>query len=102
MVDRRLLSYDPYTGIKRTFEYDHSDDTFSIITEQDWDDIGEANQQARNDAPTRWGDMAKVASIPLTVYYDLIKKGIIHDQAALKKWLNDPENQVFRTRGGRV
>jgi hypothetical protein len=24
------------------------------------------------------------------------------DQKALKKWLNDPDNRVFRTRGGVV
>jgi hypothetical protein len=24
------------------------------------------------------------------------------DQKALKKWLNDPDNKVFRTRGGVV
>ena len=26
----------------------------------------------------------------------------IDKQKALKKWLNDPENRVFRTRGGEV
>jgi hypothetical protein len=26
----------------------------------------------------------------------------IMDQKAMKKWLNDPDNSVFRTRGGKV
>ena len=46
--------------------------------------------------------MSRVASIPLTVYYDLKQKGILDDQAAMKKWLNDPDNELFRTRKGKV
>lgn len=102
MVDRRLFSHDPATGITRWFEYDHTDDHFSIITEQDVDPIIEATKQDFNDAPQKWGDMARVASIPMTIYYDLLRKGIIHDQAAMKRWLNDPDNRFFRTRPGTV
>jgi hypothetical protein len=46
--------------------------------------------------------MSRVASIPLTVYYDLKQKGILDDQTAMKKWLNDPDNELFRTRKGKV
>jgi hypothetical protein len=35
-------------------------------------------------------------------YMDLKKKGILDDQVALKRWLNDPENRYFRTRPGQV
>jgi hypothetical protein len=34
------------------------------------------------------------------VYYDLKRRGIADDPAALKKWLNDGDNRVFRTREG--
>jgi len=46
--------------------------------------------------------MARVASIPLNVYYDLKRRGIADDPKAMKKWLNDPDNRVFRTREGTV
>jgi len=47
----------------------------------------------------------KVAEIPATVYYDLVKKlgEPRHDNLkAWKRWLNDPENRAWRTTGGRV
>jgi hypothetical protein len=50
----------------------------------------------------RYGEWSKVASIPLSVFYDLKQKGIVDDPAAMKKWLNDSENKFFRTRPGRV
>ena len=87
----------------------HADGEGGLVfeTRQDVSGIVEANKREFNqyDERAKWSDEVygnKVASIPLTVYYDLIKKGIIHDQAALKKWLNSPENQVFRTRGGTI
>jgi len=49
----------------------------------------------------------KIASLPLAIINDLNAKGImrgfhIQDPKAMKKWLNDPDNRVFRTRGGEV
>jgi len=46
----------------------------------------------------------KVAEIPATLYYDLVKKlgDPKHNMAAWKRWLNDPENRFFRTTGGSV
>jgi len=49
----------------------------------------------------------KIAELPLAVINELNVKGIMRgffivDQKAMKKWLNDPDNQVFRTRGGQV
>jgi hypothetical protein len=41
-----------------------------------------------------------VASIPLSVYYELKRQGIADDPKALRKWLNQSENQAFRTREG--
>lgn len=99
---KRHLSYDPILGIKRTFHWDDSNDTFLIQTTQETTDIVEANKLAYNDAPDRMGDLTRVASIPLSLYFDLKKKGIADDDAAMKRWLNDPDNRFFRTRPGRV
>jgi hypothetical protein len=49
----------------------------------------------------------KVASIPLVVFQELEKQGItrglqVLDMDRFKAFLNNPDNQVFRTRMGRI
>jgi hypothetical protein len=88
------------------------DDNVIIETRQDVTDIIEDNNNQRKytDKRTRWGDDLfdnKIASIPLTVFDELNKRGIVRgfqviDQKAFKKFLNDPDNRVFRTREGIV
>lgn len=96
------FSYDPLLGIKRTFHWDESKDEFLIQTEQDTGEIVEANKAAYNEAPERWGEFTRVASIPISLYWDLKKKGIADDDAAMKRWLNSSDNRFFRTRGGNL
>lgn len=103
--DPRVLSFDPDTGIREDFYYDPDRDRFKIVAVQPVDDILDHNKAnlAEMDERTPWkGDMHKVASIPLAVYYDLKRRGILDDQKAMKRWLNDPENRHFRTRPGVV
>lgn len=83
----------------------HEDGAITIETVQDITDIAEANKASYNayDERSNWrGDMHKVASIPMSVYYDLKSKGILEDPVAMKAWLNNPDNKVFRTRPGQV
>jgi hypothetical protein len=99
----RIFDESPELGITRYWHYDSSSDTAVIETVQDATDLVDANKAAFNSAESGWkGDMHKVASIPLNVYYDLKEKGILDNQQALKAWLNDPENRYFRTKPGRV
>ncbi len=102
MPNKRLMDIDPEYGTKTYFYYDHDNDTFSINTEQTVDANLDVNKRFYNDAPTRWGDGQMVASIPISLYWDLWKKGTAKDQVAFKKWLNDPDNRFFRTRPGTV
>jgi len=61
---------------------------------------------------TGWGDKPldprnKIAELPPLVIEDLNKLGIMRgyfivDPKAMAKWLNNPDNRVFRTRGGNV
>jgi len=65
-----------------------------------------------NPGKTGWSDELfdpknKIAELPLAVINELNVKGIMRgffivDHNAMKKWLNHPDNQVFRTRGGQV
>lgn len=99
---RKILDTDPITGIKHVFHYDHLTDEATITAEQDMATFLDANKRAFNDDTGRYGEFNKVASIPMVVYWDLKKKGIIDDPVAMKKWLNDPDNRFFRTKAGRV
>lgn len=41
--------------------------------------------------------MVKVASLPMMVYLDLQKRGILGDKAAMRKWLASEEAEPYRT-----
>ncbi len=105
---KRNLSYDPMSGIKTDFVYEAgetlADDHFVISTSQDVSKIIEVNKRSANavDRRDKWGEFSKVASIPLSIYYDLNKQGIIDDEQRFKRWLNDGDNKLFRSRGGTI
>lgn len=100
-----------YNGIDTT-EFKDVGDQLIIKKTQDITDIIEANKKdfAQTDAKTKWSDSQlgnRVARIPLTVFQDLEKLGItrgftVIDMKRFKEWLNNPDNQVFRTRAGRI
>jgi hypothetical protein len=106
----RLFSHDPETGIKKWFRYhesssgNESEDSFSIETTQDVTSIVESTKASFNstDERAKWGEGQYVASIPISIWQDLKKKGIADNEKLFKAWLNDRDNRVFRTRPGRV
>lgn len=106
---KRLLSADPVAR-KSTWFHAAGDDV-TIVTEQIVDPIVEQNKSLAND--WKYGNLlgntqnhqVKVAEIPATVYYDLVKRlgEPRHDNMkAWKRWLNDPDNRAWRTTGGHV
>jgi hypothetical protein len=55
------------------------------------------------DEKAAWkGEWHLVASIPESLYYKMKAEGKIDDQEYMKRWLNDSDNQFFRTRPGKV
>jgi hypothetical protein len=96
---KRLFSRDPATGITKYWHVKGNGE-YVVETQQEMSSIAEANKRQYNETPDKYGDMNKVASIPLSVYYELKRKGIADDPKAFKKWLNDRDNKVFRTRAG--
>lgn len=90
----------------------HADGDGGLIiqTVQDVSGIIEANKKEFNsyDERAKWsGDLYgnKVASIPLTVIDDLNKLEIMRgfhvlDEKRFRAWLNERDNQAFRTRPG--
>ena len=98
-MQKRLFDRDPELGITK---YWHVKDNGEYVVEtvQDVTGIAEYNKRSYNNADKKWKDVNKVASIPLSVYYELKRQGIADDPKALRKWLNDSNNRVFRTRQG--
>jgi hypothetical protein len=43
-----------------------------------------------------------IATIPMVVVNDLIRQGIWHNPERMQNWLNDVNNAVWRTGGGKV
>jgi len=103
---KRILDYDPVTKVTQWYHYDEITGKISLETNQDVTAIVEQNKNIFNQVDERksWkGDIHKVASIPMSIYHELAKiSNNFKDQAAIKRWLNDPDNKVFRTRPGRV
>lgn len=101
----KLFDYDPVTGTKKVWHYDADKDEAVIETIFDVKAIGEDNKAKYNsfDERANWnGDMHHVASIPMSLFYQMKAEGKLDDQAYMKRFLNDPNNRVFRTRPGDV
>ena len=90
-------------------------DQLIIEQKQDISAIIEHNKALYNQSMDRKGwdgnnaiaPQNKVASIPLVVFAELEKQGItrgfqVLDMDRFKAFLNNPDNQVFRTRMGRI
>lgn len=108
MPDPIVLSRDPLAGTVDYFHVLEDGKEWAIETKQDVTGIVEVNKALQNEATGRFGDMARVASIPLTVLEDLQRKGVIDNMWNIKndrgfrRWLNSSENRHFRTKLGQV
>jgi len=99
---RRVLAFDPATGCMQYVDYDENTDTFRVVDEIEAQPLIDLNKKFFNEAPDRWGDGQTVGRVPLVLWNKLKREGIIDDEQALRRWLNDPDNRGFRTRPGRV
>lgn len=97
---RKLLRVDPLTGTAQYVEYDDNDDTFRFIQEQDHQSIADFNRGQYNEPNDRWGDMQRVATLPMALWLKLFQDGILNDPKAIRRWLNDPDHKDFRARPG--
>lgn len=103
----RHFETDSLTGVRKTFVYDETDDTFAVVPEQQVRPVLEQNKALHRaqDERAPWkgeGQWHRVASIPNIVWVDLLRRGIAQDNRKLMKWLDDPENLYLRTRPGKL
>lgn len=102
-MDSRLFDEDPITGVRRLFHFDNVTEEVTIETQHDVEPILEFAKRNFNDRDNGWkGDLHHVASIPLPLYFDLKREGKVDDEQYMKRWLNDPDNRLFRTKPGTV
>lgn len=47
-------------------------------------------------------ELKHVAEVPMVIYQKAIREGWANDRKKWKKWLNDPDNKLFRIWQGRV
>lgn len=106
-LDTRVFSHDPESGKTVYFHYDEADESFTLETHEPMGDLTNIAKSlyAEKDERMGWaGDMHHVAWIPGTILQKIIRDNPVHEdqQKALKVWLNDRDNQAFRSRPGRV
>lgn len=97
----RLLSR---RGPVEVWHHSQADGTFVIETRQDVEPILERNRRLRthDDGFTRSRDIARVASIPVVVQYEWLKRYGVNvfdpnQEKAVKRLLNDSEWRYLRT-----
>ena len=103
MADAKISEDWGCNMVKTTGWYDTNTEEVVMSSYQDIAEIVKKNRADRKafaidkNSGGKFGDFAKVASIPNVVVDGLMKSGIWFDRVAFKKWLNDPDNHVFRT-----
>ena len=102
-MTKRLLDFDPATGMKTFHDFDDATQETRLTYEQDVSTALDANKAAHNDASGPMGDMVHVASIPVSVQLKwMVEKGVDvlnpdHKQA-VAKLLDDPDWRFLKVR----
>ena len=89
--------------VKTTGWFDSSTGDVHMSTYQDIEGIIKKNRADRKafaidkNSGGKFGEFAKIASIPNVVVDQLMNNGVWFDRVAFRKWLGDPDNRIFRT-----
>ena len=94
-VERKLVDYDPLTGVREDYVYDHADDKIRLVQSQDVAGVLEEAARLRK-ASIGWkGNFVHVAHISAVQALELMKLGImdrgyaVRDEAAFAVWLSE-------------
>ena len=99
----RVLDYDPVRKVRSMFHPSTDGNTFTVAGKQEIGDRLDINKHLQDEHRVKgFGEGRRMASIPIVVWEDLIRRGIAGDMKKLKKWLNDPDQLAFRTMRGRI
>ena len=100
---KRLLDFDPFTGMETWHDYDETTHETRLHYKQDVEPQLDANKRAANDASGPMGDMVHVASIPASIQMKwLVEKGVDllnpDHKRAVAKLLDDPDYRYLKVR----
>jgi hypothetical protein len=101
---RRLLEYDPHRGLRIDY-VGHGDGTFSLEYMEDAEPLLETNkakQSAGRDYYAKDPDMWRVASVPITIQYEWIRRYGVDplqpgNEDLLRRLLNSNEWRYLKT-----
>lgn len=101
----RCIASNPQTGVSTWVK--EEEDGVLVQTRQDVSALLDANRAEANVASSGWaGDYHRIARIPVAMMHDknqYIADAIrADDDNAVRRFLNDSDNQRLRTKGGRV
>ena len=104
MIESRFFDRNPLTGASTMYHYDDVEKQSYMETTEDHQAVVDVNRRLDNDnTDANWrGDLHMVASLPLTVWFELKKNGTLDDDKRLRAWVNDSANSAFRVRPGKV
>jgi len=101
-MSKKFVAHDPLFGVTNYF---HEIEPGKYASEDVFDAAPtvETNKKLFNET-RKWNQDGNnhIASIPLPLYFELKRKGIVDDRKAFLKWLSDPDNRFFRTREGKI
>jgi hypothetical protein len=99
MIEKSLISSNPLTGAFTELAFDDATGEIHLINGQDITAIIESNKRSLAEPRFRKlnEDWRRVANIPMQLYMQMERSGLANDEAALKRWLNDADNRLFRT-----
>jgi len=108
-MPKRVVEYDPFTGITTTFDYDYATDTTIVGSEQDVSLLLDVNKKLQNDhsysrngIKNDWWHYASIPSIIIQKWKDEFGIDVFnkdHLKAVYAK-LNDPEYRYLKTTAG--
>lgn len=99
MAEKTLLGADG--GILKTIVSDETDpDRLVFVSEQDLEATFKSVAFKREQKIS--SDFKPVAEIPGVIVEQMMRDGSWNDPDAIKRWINDPQNDCFRIWRGRV
>lgn len=82
--------------------HDLNDGRFAVETRYNVEPLKDQNTALRNANKADWKGENWVASLPMPLWMALRQQGVIQDPKRFKRWLNDPDNAMFRTKTGHL
>jgi len=104
-VPKATTNLGTVNGVETAVHTEDGDGTFHITKKQDIQPTLDYTKYLREQPVNRKADDRHIAEIPPVLFAKLIRDGIMGpdgDSKAILKWLDKPENKVFKTVEGRL